>query len=154
MAGANAADKISSALLKRGQLMKIPQALEEAQIPRQGRFADTPNHPQEGFQQRKLTLRPILMPLAARIVLLRVIDNIMQVARQRLIGAGRVGIEPAALSYGHVGGLLHGLHREIAGRLEDDLPLPVDPRNNSGPIFVIVAPAGLTLLAAPTWPAP
>ncbi len=49
-----------------------------------------------------------------------------------------------------VGGFLHRLHGEIAGRLEDDRALSADPRNNRWAVFVVMAPAGLTLLAAPT----
>src|SRR4029434_10926832 len=39
----------------------------------------------------------------------------------------------------------HGLHREIFGRLDNDRPLATDPRNNGGPVFVIMASTGLPL---------
>ena len=50
--------------------------------------------------------------------------------------------------------LLYRLHREIFGRLDDDRPLATHPGDNRGPIFVIMAPAGLALLATTTWPVP
>jgi hypothetical protein len=34
--------------------------------------------------------------------------------------------------------------------MDDDRPLAADPGNDRGTIFVVMAPAGLTLLAAPT----
>src|SRR5215831_6077422 len=40
------------------------------------------------------------------------------------------------------------MHRKLG--LEDDSPLATDPRNNRGPIFVIMAPTRLTFLAATT----
>jgi hypothetical protein len=51
---------------------------------------------------------------------------------------------------GEVSGLLHGLHGEIAGRLDDDSPLATDPGDNRGPVFIVVPPTGLAFLAAPT----
>ena len=38
--------------------------------------------------------------------------------------------------------------------LDDDAPLATDPGDNRGPVFVIMAPTGLTLLATPTRSAP
>src|SRR5215471_1557291 len=93
------------------------------------------------------------MHLATRILLLRVIDILMEVSFHRPIAAGRVGVEPTARADGKVGRLLHGLHREIAGRLEDDSPLATDPGDDRGPVFVIVAPTGLALLAPAARPA-
>src|SRR5687768_8280078 len=51
---------------------------------------------------------------------------------------------------GEVRGLLHCLHGEISGRLEDDGPLATDPGDNRGPVFVVVPPTGLAFLAATT----
>src|SRR5262245_13667080 len=93
------------------------------------------------------------MHLATRILLLRVIDILMEVSLHRPIAAGRVGGEPPARVDGEVGRLLHGLHREITCRLEDDSPLATDPGDDGGPVFVIVAPTGLALLAPATRPA-
>src|SRR5262245_26063763 len=90
------------------------------------------------------------MHVTARIFLLRVIDELMQVALQRPIATRRVGVEPTARLHRHVGGLLHRLHREIAGRLEDDCSLATDPGDNGGLVFVIMPPTGSALLATTT----
>src|SRR5262245_16396408 len=79
-----------------------------------------------------------------------VIDERVDVALHRSIATGRVGIEAAARLDGEVRRLLHRLHREIFGRVDDDRPLATDPGNNRGPVFVIMAPTGLAFLAAPT----
>jgi hypothetical protein len=68
--------------------------------------------------------------------------------------AGRVGIEPTPRLGCQVCCLLDRLPGEIAGRLSDDRPLATAPRNHRWPVFVIMAPAGLTLLAATTRSAP
>src|SRR5262245_15368578 len=94
------------------------------------------------------------MHLPTRIFLLRMIDELVHVAFHRPIAARRVGVEPTARVHGQVGGFLHRLYREISGRVQDDGPLAADPRNNRGPVFVIMASARLTLLAAPTGAAP
>src|SRR5438132_6037909 len=78
----------------------------------------------------------------------------MDVALQRPIATGRIGIQPTAHVHRQVGGLLHRLHREISGCLDNDSPLATDPRDNGRPVFVIVAPTGLALLPAPTRAAP
>src|SRR5215468_5173674 len=70
-------------LLKRRQLTKVPQELEEAHIPWQVGFAEAPKHPQVRLEQRKEALGAILMHLAARIFPLRVIDVLMEVALHR-----------------------------------------------------------------------
>src|SRR5262249_21960367 len=105
--------------------MKVAQELQEAHIPWQGGFADPPKHPQIGLQQRKEALRPILMHVPTRILLLRMIDELVDVARQRSITAGRVRIEPTARVHSEVSGFLHRLDREISGRLEEDAATPV-----------------------------
>src|SRR2546430_9786993 len=88
------------------------------------------------------------MDLAAGVFFLRMIDDLVHVALHRPIAAGGVGIEPTTGSHRDVGRLLYRLHREIFGRLDDNSPLATDPRDDRGPVFVIVAPARLTFLAA------
>src|SRR5919197_731755 len=90
------------------------------------------------------------MDLPACILLLRVIDIVMYIALHRPIAAGRVRVQPTARAHGNLSRLLHRLDREISGRLDDDSPLAADPRDNRGPVFVIMTPTGLTFLAAPT----
>src|SRR5262249_19034921 len=80
------------------------------------------------------------------------VDKVVHIALQRAIAAGRVGIEPTARFDGDVGRFLHRLRGEIAGRLHDDCPLAADPGDDRRPVFVVVAPAGLALLAATPWP--
>jgi hypothetical protein len=82
--------------------------------------------------------------------LLRMIDIRVEVALQRPIPAGGVRIQPTACLHRDVGRFLHRLHREIAGRLDNDRALPTDPRDNRWPIFVIMASAGLAFLATTT----
>src|SRR5262247_2792697 len=94
------------------------------------------------------------MHVPTRILLLRMIDERVDVARQRLITAGRVRIEPTASVHGEVSGFLHRLDSEITGRLDDDRPLATDPRDDGRPVFVIMAPTGLALLPATTRAAP
>src|SRR4030095_9829584 len=130
--------------------MKVAQELEESHIPRQSRFADASKHSQVGLQQGKEALGSVLMHLTASIFLLRVVDILVEVARERPIAAGRVGVQPTAGLDGEVHGLLYGLHGEIARRLDDDRPLATDPGDNRGPVFLIVPPTGLAFLAAPT----
>src|SRR2546428_13787877 len=78
----------------------------------------------------------------------QLIDKLVHVALQCSVAAGGVRVEPTARLDGEVGRLLHRLHREIAGRLEDDGALATDPGNNGRPVFVIMASTGLTLPAA------
>src|SRR5262245_30227296 len=94
------------------------------------------------------------MHLPACILLLRMIDELMDVARHRPITAGRVRVQPTAGLHGEVRGLLHRLDGEITGRLDDDRPLATDPGDNGWPVFVIMAPAGLAFLAPATRSAP
>jgi hypothetical protein len=49
-----------------------------------------------------------------------------------------------------IGRFLHRLHGEIFGRLHDDRPLATDPGDDRRPVFVVVPPTGLALLAATT----
>jgi hypothetical protein len=133
---------------------KVPQELKEAQVPRQVSLADATKHPKVGLQQGKQALRPILMDLAAGIFLLGMVDVFMLLAFQRPIAAGRVGVEPTTRLHGEVGRLLHCCHGKILHGLYHDGPLAAHPRNNCRSVFVIMAPAGLALLAATTRPAP
>src|SRR5215831_14867951 len=93
------------------------------------------------------------MDLPPCIFLPRVVDIVVHVALERAIAAVRVRVEPTACSHGDLGCLLYRLHREIFGRLDDDIPLTTDPGDDRRPIFVIVAPTGLAFLAAPPRPA-
>src|SRR5437870_5135323 len=94
------------------------------------------------------------MHLPTRVFLLRMVDELMHVAFHRPIATGRVCIEPTARLHCQVGCLLYRLHREIAGRLDDDSPLPTDPGDNRRPVFVIMAPTGLAFLPPATRAAP
>jgi len=73
------------------------------------------------------------MHVTTCVFLLRMIDELVHVALHRPIAAGRVRGEPTARAHRDLGGLLHRLHGEIFGRLDDDRPLATDPRNNRGP---------------------
>src|SRR5262249_36138797 len=90
------------------------------------------------------------MDVTPRVFLLGVIDEVMRIALERPIAAGRVRREPTARLDGEVRRLLDCLHRKIAGRLDDNSPLTTDPGDNRGPVFVVVPPAGLAFLAAPS----
>src|SRR5262249_30230513 len=77
-------------------------------------------------------------------------DVLVQVGFEGSIAAGGIGVEPTAGLDSEVRGLLHGLHGEIAGRLDDDSPLATDPGDDGWPIFVVMATAWLALLTATT----
>ena len=137
-------------LLERIELPKVAKELKKAQVARQGRLADASKYPQVGLEQREQTLGPIFMDVTPRVFLLGVIDEVMRIALECPIAAGRIRIEPTARLDGEVGRLLDCLHRKISGRLDDNSPLTTDPGNNRGPVFVVVPPAGLAFLAAST----
>jgi len=82
-------------------------------------------------------LGPVLMHVPPRVFLLGMIDKVVSIALERPIAAGGIGIQLIARLHGDVGSLLHRLHGEIAGRVEDDSPLAADPGDNRGPVFVI-----------------
>ena len=84
-------------LLKRRQLVKVVQELKEPQIPWQVRFADATKYPQVRLQQRKQALCPVFVYVPPRVFLLGVIDEVMRIALERPIAAGRVRIELTAL---------------------------------------------------------
>src|SRR5207244_6940044 len=123
---------------------------KEAHIARQVGFAEASKDPQVWLEQGKQTLGPIFMDLPACILLLRMIDIVMHIALQGPIAAGRVRVQPTAGLDGEVSRLLHCLHCEIAGRVDDDRPLATDPGDNGWPVFVVVPPPRLTFLAATT----
>src|SRR5215471_1798761 len=89
------------------------------------------------------------MHLTPGVFFLGVIDECVHVALERPIAARRVRVEPTAHLHGEVGRLLHRLDGEIFRRMDDYCPLATDPRDDRGPIFVVVPPPGLTFLAAP-----
>src|SRR5215831_6164012 len=130
--------------------MKVAQELKEAYIPRQVGFADPPKYPQIGLQQRKEALRPILMHVPMGIFLPGVIDKVVHIALERAIAAGRVRIEPTARVRGEIRCLLDRLDGKVPRHLDHDTSLAADPRDDGGPIFVVVAAAGLALLTPAT----
>src|SRR5215831_12382692 len=132
--------------------MKVAQELKETQIARQVGFAEAPKHPQIRLEYGEQTLCPVLMHVTARIFLLRMVDKVVRIALQRAIAAGRVGIETTARFDGDIGRFLHRLYGKVTRALYDDSPLTADPGDDRRPVFVVVAPTGLALLAAPPWP--
>jgi len=78
------------------------------------------------------------------------IDELMQVALQCPIAAGRVRIELTTRLYGEVRCLLDRLDGKVPRHLNHDTSLAADPRDDGGPILVVMAPAGLAFLAATT----
>jgi hypothetical protein len=73
----------------------------------------------------------------------------MEISLQRPIAAGHVRVEPTTRVHREVSRLLHRGDGEIAGRLDDDCSLATDPGDEGWPVFVVMTPTGLTLLAAP-----
>src|SRR4029453_8646971 len=94
------------------------------------------------------------MHVTARIFLLRMVNKVVHIALQRAIAAGRVCRETGARFDSKIGRFLHRLHSKILRALDDDRPLTADPGDDSRPVFVVVAPARLALLAPPSWPTP
>ena len=72
-------------LFTRRQLTEVPQKLEEPEIPGQVRFADATKHVQIRLEQREQALGPILMHVAPRIFLLRMVDEVVGRALERLL---------------------------------------------------------------------
>src|SRR5437763_6226921 len=95
----------------------------------------------------------MVVAVPARVCLSRMIDDRMHVALHRPLAACGVRGEPTARLDGKVCCLLHRLHGEVFGRLDDDRALATDPGDNRWPIFVVVPPTRFTLLAAPPCPA-
>src|SRR5215510_16373053 len=77
-------------------------------------------------------------------------DERMHVALHCPVAAGGIRVDPTARLDGEVSGFLHRLHGEIARRVDDHRALAAHPGDNGWPVFVVVPPTGLALLAAPT----
>src|SRR6266478_1583276 len=131
-------------------LTNVPQALNKAHGSWQVHCIDATKHPQIGRESGEQTLGSLLMHVTARIFLLGMIDELVHVSLHRPIAAGRVGVPPTARLDRQIRCLLSRLDGEIAGRLDDDSPLATDPRDDRRSICVIMPPARLALLAAPT----
>src|SRR4029434_5427421 len=97
------------------------------------------------------TLGPVLMHVSACIFLLRMVDKVVRIALERAIAAGRVRIEPTARFDGDIGRFLHRLYGKVPRRVDHDPSLAADPRDDGGPILVVMATPGLAFLAAPPW---
>src|SRR5687767_7739874 len=93
------------------------------------------------------------MHLAASIFLPRMIHEVVSVSLQRPIATRGVRIKPTAHLDCQIGRLLHRGDREIPDRLHHDRTLAAHPRDDRRPVFVVMTPARLALLAAPTRPA-
>jgi hypothetical protein len=137
-------------LLTRVVLTNIAQELKEPGVSRQAAFTHAAKHAQIRLEQRKETLRPLLVHVTPGGLFLGVIDELVDIALQGPIAAGRVHVQSTACLHSNVGRFLYRLHGEIAGRLDDDCALAADPGDDRGPVFVLMAPTGLTLLAATT----
>src|SRR4029453_130100 len=74
----------------------------------------------------------------------------MHVALPRPVATGGIRVDPTARLDGEVSGFLHRLHGEIARRVDDHRALAAHPGDDGRPVFVVVPPTGLALLAAPT----
>src|SRR5262249_16562105 len=96
------------------------------------------------------TFRPILVHVTPGVLLLGVIDERVHIALERSIAARRVCVESAARLDGEVRRLLHRLDGKVPRRLDHDTTLAADPGNDGGPVFIVVAAAGLALLAPAT----
>src|SRR5215470_3039842 len=90
------------------------------------------------------------MHVTTGILFLRMIDELVHVALHCPIATRGVRIESAPRLDREVGRFLHCLDGKVPRRLDDHGPLATDPGNNGRPVFVIVAPARLALLAAST----
>src|SRR4029434_7134722 len=91
------------------------------------------------------------MYLPTRVFLLRVVHRVMLIARNQPVAAGRVRVELTAGLHGQIGRLLHRLDRKVPGRLDYDTTLATHPGDDCRPIFVVMAPPGLALLATSPW---
>ena len=155
MAGSTAACKISSACSQAFHpLPKVPQELQEPDIPWQAGFAETTQDPQIGLQSGKQALRPMLMHVTPCVLFLGVLHARVHGALHRLRATGRGGREATA-GWDRPGRCLrHRLHRAISGGLDNHCPLATAPGDAGRPVFVLMAPPGLALLPAPTRSAP
>src|SRR6516164_7694314 len=103
--------------------MKVAQKLKEPDVPRQVELADTAKHSQVGLQEGEQALRTIFVDVPACVFLSRMIDELMHVALHRPVATGGVRVDPTARLDGKVCSLLHRLHGEVFGRLDDDRAL-------------------------------
>src|SRR5215813_557005 len=90
------------------------------------------------------------MYITPRVFLLGVIDEVMRIALHRPIATGGVGIQSAPRLHGEVRRLLHRLDGKVPRRVDHNPSLAADPGDDVRAGLVIMAPAGLALLAAPT----
>src|SRR5215510_984206 len=70
-------------------LTKVPQELKESDITRQIELAEATEHAQVGLEQGEQALRAILVHVTTGVLFLGVINELVQVALQRPIAAGR-----------------------------------------------------------------
>src|SRR5262245_20111498 len=91
------------------------------------------------------------MHVTTCILFLRMIDELVHVALHRPIATRGVRIESAPRLGREVGRFLHCLDGKVPRRLDYDTSLAADPRDDGGPILVVMAAPGLTFLAAPPW---
>src|SRR5262249_31203766 len=94
------------------------------------------------------------MHVTTCILFLRMIDELVHVALHRPIATRGVRRESAPRLDREVGRFLHCPDGKVPRYLDHDTSLAADPRDDGRPVFVVVAPAGLALLAATPWPTP
>jgi len=94
---------------KSGGVWNVPQELKASDIPWPIALAEATEHAQVGLEQGEQALRAILVDVPTRVFLLRMIDGLMHIARQRPIAARRVRVEPTPRVHREVRGLLYGL---------------------------------------------
>ena len=140
-------------LRKRLPLTNIPQAWQEAERPREGGVAEAAQHPQRGLPPRTPARRSVLMPVTTGLGLLRVMDERLPGALQRLRAAGGLGRAPTARVPHSGGGLLPRRDGPILDTLHHHGPWAAHPGAEGRPVWVIMAPARRALLAATTRPA-
>ena len=144
MAGSPAACKSSSACSQAFHPWpKVPQELQEPDIPWQAGFAETTQDPPIGLQSGKQALRPRLLHVTPCVLFLGVLHARVHGALHRLRATGRGGREATA-GWDRPGRCLrHRLHRAISGGLDNHCPLATAPGDAGWPVFVLMAPPGL-----------
>src|SRR5215831_12951864 len=90
----------------------------------------------------------MLMPVTTGILFLRMIDERVHVALHCPIATRGVRRESAPRLDREVGRFLHCLDGKVPRRVDHDTSLAADPRDDGGPILVVMAPPGLAFLAA------
>src|SRR5262247_3383472 len=91
------------------------------------------------------------MHVPTGILFLRMIDERVHVALHRPRATRGVRIESAPRLDREVGRFLHCLDGKVPRRLNHNTSLAADPRDDGGPILVVMAAPGLTFLAATPW---